>query len=310
MKKNEVKFFNAVKANDIKKVKSMLRSSFFGMKKVDVNVQNERDATALMRAAGWSSFEMIELLIAHGADPNLSSYLHGTALGMAIENCDSPVSIFLIENGADYNQICVEDSGANHLMVAVFHNNVEIVKYLLNKGMDINQKDSEGKTVLMWATQVGSSASLEMIDLLIENGANIRSRDNEGRTILDHLHQIYTAFEVRNHLEELYKETPISEEESNDEADVTKEISGGVLMGNGWLPGAYLIEEAITRGAFSNHPKSIKVLEGPSEIDRTIASHVYLKVAKENGWNDQEGTVQLQSFNMDSGRVLWAVWMD
>jgi bile acid:Na+ symporter, BASS family len=84
----------------------------------------------------------------------------------------------------------------------------------------------------------------------------------------------------------------------------------GVLIGNGWLPGEYLINEAINMGAFSKRPKSIKVIEGPSQMDKMVASFIFLEASKAKDFDEIKGTVLTHSFNMDSGRVLWAVWAE
>jgi ankyrin repeat protein len=58
----------------------------------------------------------------------------------------------------------------------------EVVKVLLEKGADIEAKDEDGQTSLMWASYRGYS---EVVELLLENGANIEAKDNRGKTALD-----------------------------------------------------------------------------------------------------------------------------
>ena len=59
---------------------------------------------------------------------------------------------------------------------------LEIVKYLLENGADINAKDNYGTTALMKAS---SNGQLEIVQFLIENGADINIKNNEGKTALD-----------------------------------------------------------------------------------------------------------------------------
>ena len=55
----------------------------------------------------------------------------------------------LVENGAD---IDVKDyEGCSSLMWASLEGHLEIVKYLVKNGADINIKNEDGKTALDWA---------------------------------------------------------------------------------------------------------------------------------------------------------------
>ena len=55
------------------------------------------------------------------------------------------------------------------------------VKRLIEEGVDINARDNEGHTTLMYAAGYGHT---EVAKLLIEEGADINARDNEGTTAL------------------------------------------------------------------------------------------------------------------------------
>jgi serine/threonine protein kinase len=55
---------------------------------------------------------------------------------------------------------------------------VKLVKFLINKGADVNAKDSDGRTPLM------ETEDLEIAKLLIDRGAAIYVTDNRGRTSL------------------------------------------------------------------------------------------------------------------------------
>jgi ankyrin repeat protein len=57
----------------------------------------------------------------------------------------------------------------------------EIVKILIEQGMEVNKKDYGGYTPLHWATQ---ERHLNVINLLIEMGGEIESKDENGATPL------------------------------------------------------------------------------------------------------------------------------
>lgn len=53
------------------------------------------------------------------------------------------------------------------------------VRSLISSGTDINAKDAEGRTALMYAARNGQG---EVVRILIEAGADVNARDNEGMT--------------------------------------------------------------------------------------------------------------------------------
>ena len=68
-------------------------------------------------------------------------------------------------------------------MYASANGHLEVVKYLLENGADINAKDSNwGYTVLIYAAEY---VNLETVQFLIENGADFNIKNNEGKTALD-----------------------------------------------------------------------------------------------------------------------------
>ncbi|RKK27976.1 hypothetical protein BFJ66_g16403, partial [Fusarium oxysporum f. sp. cepae] len=68
------------------------------------------------------------------------------------------------------------------LMLASYYGHRVIVKLLLEKGAEIEAKDSEyGRTPLSWAAGNGHKATVK---LLLENGAGVESKDEFGQTLL------------------------------------------------------------------------------------------------------------------------------
>jgi ankyrin repeat protein len=71
------------------------------------------------------------------------------------------------------------------LMIASNKGYTEIVKLLLKKGADPNQKDYKGTTALMLASQ---SCHKDVVKLLLKNGANPRLKDKNGATARNMAH--------------------------------------------------------------------------------------------------------------------------
>ena len=73
--------------------------------------------------------------------------------------------------------------GGQSIHQDVIEENVALVRRELSKGVDVNQKNDEGRTPLHLAAGI---ANKKIADLLIEKGANINSRDKRGLTPLDY----------------------------------------------------------------------------------------------------------------------------
>jgi ankyrin repeat protein len=85
----------------------------------------------------------------------------------------------LIEKGTDLNLRDNEDN--TPLMYATYQNNLDICELLIEKGADLNLKNTEGTTSLMISILENNS---NISKLLIEKGADLNLTDNEDNTSL------------------------------------------------------------------------------------------------------------------------------
>ena len=84
----------------------------------------------------------------------------------------------LLQSGTDIN-IQHKTSGTTVLMIASsYYYYDDIVRYLISKGADVNLKDNEGKTALLWA----ASNSFPNAKILVANGAKVNEPANDGMT--------------------------------------------------------------------------------------------------------------------------------
>ncbi len=82
-----------------------------------------------------------------------------------------------INKGIDVDTRGDDDFKGTALMWSAGMGHLDIVKYLLDKGADINKKDELGDTALMWASYGGK---LNVIKYLISKGVDINVKNNDG----------------------------------------------------------------------------------------------------------------------------------
>jgi hypothetical protein len=98
----------------------------------------------------------------------------------AAENGDLDRLKGLIIAGARINGTCVNQKSP--LMLASANGHVDVVRYLLDHGAEVNKKESDGETALSLALEL--SPNLDVVEVLMQSGADIDARDSLGRTPL------------------------------------------------------------------------------------------------------------------------------
>ena len=77
----------------------------------------------------------------------------------------------------------MDKDGKTPLSLAAEHGCIEVVKYLVSIGANVEAKDKYGKTPLLLASYYDH---LDVIKYLISIGANKDAIDNDGKTPLDY----------------------------------------------------------------------------------------------------------------------------
>ena len=124
----------------------------------------------------------VKKYIKDGADLEETNEGGESVLACALRaRCDFDLLMLLIESGADIFDF--DDEGVSILDMAITYDNLEIVNYLIEKGMDINQTNRRsGFTSLMAAACYGR---VKIVKILIEKGANQTAKDSKGFTAVD-----------------------------------------------------------------------------------------------------------------------------
>jgi ankyrin repeat protein/glyoxylase-like metal-dependent hydrolase (beta-lactamase superfamily II) len=174
--KKAQEIFDAVKKDDVARVKQLLEKDASGISRKDASGN-----TPLHIAAARGSSPITELLISEGADIDATNTELNTPLHAAIQNGRDDISKLLIENGADLNKH--NASGYTPLHSAALNNRRAVAEALISKGADIESQSQQQYTPLGLIAR--STESFEVAELLVQKGANINARDAAGRTPLN-----------------------------------------------------------------------------------------------------------------------------
>ena len=127
-----------------------------------VDVQNSAGGSALQWAAHHGNLEMVDALVASGANVNLSNRANYTPLIHAIMNQHSACALFLIREKADVNQKTI-DTHSTALHYASWHGMTEVVETLIDNGADMMASDKHGHRSISIANGEGHRELREMI---------------------------------------------------------------------------------------------------------------------------------------------------
>ncbi len=100
------------------------------------------------------------------------------------------------------------DRGMTELHYAAYCQDLAGVKYWVEQGLDLNQKDDGGWTPLVWAVDMAAAGEIgaaeSIVDYLVNQGAVLEFRDADYGNLLEFAHSRDTR--VAEHLERILKE--------------------------------------------------------------------------------------------------------
>ncbi|GFT08545.1 ankyrin-3 [Nephila pilipes] len=132
-------------------------------------------ATALHIAAYCRFHKMVELLISNGADIRAEDKNKTTPIHILFWN---DLSEILIKSKIKLD--FVDTYGFNTLHLSALNGNLEFVKYCLENGCNINDRNESGLTALHLAVQGNHQ---DVVIYLIDKGAETNVKDNDGHTV-------------------------------------------------------------------------------------------------------------------------------
>lgn len=212
--------FEAIRQDNIKKVRKLLAPSWFGLRKAygvngnvgsgdlsplifassagrteiakllldygaNVNYQDKSGYSALMWAASNGYTQIVEMLINNGADVNKQNRYGNNALILATRGNYTEIVSLLTLHHAEINVISHLDllKGDTPLTIAVRNKNYEIVNMFISKGADVNVKNDYGNTALRIALE---RQNVEMVKILVKAGADTDGGSFTGFNVLQY----------------------------------------------------------------------------------------------------------------------------
>jgi len=167
---------NAAWCGDVDEAKRLLRAG------ADVNAVNDEGNTPLIYATVIpDNGPMIELLLSHGADPNIVNGENLTALMTTLgynkfDTLNESVIPSMLKAKAGVN--VRDEIGRGPLNLACENASPDTVSLLIDAGADVNQPAEDGWTPLHYAA---CREDPEFVPLLLKGGARVDSKDNTGR---------------------------------------------------------------------------------------------------------------------------------
>ena len=194
-------FFDAIRSGDLAQVRSLLNADpSLG------TARNESGASALLLSIYTGRREVRELLLSCGlrmdlaeasaagdlprvkqlveADPAAARSISPDGFPVFSLACffgHLDTARYLAGKGADIHAAATNGSGYNALTASVTAGHVEIVKYLLENGLDANDRYGPGYTPFLSAAANGH---LEIIKLLLAHGADPAAVASDGKSAL------------------------------------------------------------------------------------------------------------------------------
>jgi ankyrin repeat protein len=177
-------FATCIYKKDIKGIKELLAKGV----DVNIREKTMGSTPLIVACSIEGTFEIVELLLAKGADVNIKGTYDGrTALMWAAENSQKTVEL-LLEKGAEVNVKGVDGMTAFiQSIFGILSGSVTtaVCDLLLEKGSNVNDQltgaDATGWTAIMFAS---SNGKLDLVKYLISKGADVNLRAKDGTSAL------------------------------------------------------------------------------------------------------------------------------
>lgn len=158
------------------------RVSLLLAKGADVNAGNgtERGTPLLAALDGKASSKIMDLLLKKGANIHARNAKGENAVYVAAGRGSLDWVKYLAERGVDLNSQSSDSDRNTALTKAIHWGHYEVAKYLVDKGADVKVRNALGRDAFLSAVK---TRSLDLVKYLVKSGkTDLRSKDNEGNT--------------------------------------------------------------------------------------------------------------------------------
>lgn len=146
----------------------------------NVKLDLAADSILLRHASSIGHFGTVKILLEnYKTSKETTDTEDRTPLCLASKYGNLEIVKYLLEKGADIE--AKDKNGMSPLILASKNGNLEIVKYLFEKGVNVEAIDKEERTCLMIASIKGH---LNIVEFLLEKGADIEAKNKKGETAL------------------------------------------------------------------------------------------------------------------------------
>jgi ankyrin repeat protein/beta-lactamase regulating signal transducer with metallopeptidase domain len=160
----------AVAVGDLERIRSLIASG------ANVNARDSMENTPLLLAIKMGRLSIVEMLISAGADVNAKDAQGKVPLYLAKEKGYAELEKILIKAAQKQRKTREESSGLS-IHKAARAGDQEKVKEFLDQRININVKDNDGRTPLHCASIEGR---MELVRFLISKGADVDAKEDQG----------------------------------------------------------------------------------------------------------------------------------
>jgi ankyrin repeat protein len=161
---------SAIKKDDILTVKNMMENE----------PKDDFMKTALHCAAGLGKVSILEMLLDNGANVNERDSF-ATPFSKALFKKEFKAADFLFSRGADIENPDDEDL-TDFLYICYDNGKIEQAEFLIEKGANIHQTCTDGKNGLFYSLE---DNNLSLFTFLVEKGLDLNIEDKNGKSLVE-----------------------------------------------------------------------------------------------------------------------------
>ena len=171
----------------IPKDKDFQLTSYFQSKGLDINSKDYQGNGAFNYVARTGNVDLMKQLLEKGVKGNDQAFLFAAYGTRGITN---GLEVYHYLENVGLNPDVSDDEGNTPILVLASRNtNLELLTYLIKKGMDINHQNKKGQTALMLAVRNNEPS---VVSFLLDQGADVSLLDAEGNNLGFYLVESYS----------------------------------------------------------------------------------------------------------------------